>query len=66
MGHSPAAGGMTPRLLTLAEAAKLVNRQAASLRQAVLRGSLPAQKLGRDWFVKESDLKKYMHRAGLR
>lgn len=54
---------MIPQLLTLAQAAKLVDRNAASLRQAILRGSLPAQKLGRDWFVKESDLKRYIKQA---
>jgi excisionase family DNA binding protein len=45
------------RLLTTTEAAELLGVNASRIRQLVLQGRLPAQKMGRDLFIDEKDLK---------
>ncbi len=45
------------RLLTTSEAAERLGVTAPRIRQLVLNGRLPAQKLGRDLFIDEKDLK---------
>lgn len=45
------------KLLTTAEAADRLGVTAPRIRQLVLNGRLPAQKLGRDLFIDEKDLK---------
>lgn len=50
---------MEPRYLTLAEAAKLLNVQLATLRAQVYRRKLRALKLGRDWLVEQAEVARY-------
>jgi excisionase family DNA binding protein len=45
------------KLLTTQQAAERLGVSDARIRQLVLGGRLPAQKLGRDLFIQESDLK---------
>ena len=45
------------KLLTTSEAAGLLGVNASRIRQLVLQGRLPAQKMGRDLFIDEKDLK---------
>jgi excisionase family DNA binding protein len=45
------------RLLTTTEAAERLGVNASRIRQLVLQGRLPAQKMGRDLFIDEKDLK---------
>ncbi|HEX5733368.1 MAG TPA: helix-turn-helix domain-containing protein [Blastocatellia bacterium] len=45
------------KLLTTSEAAERLGITAPRVRQLVLKGRLPAQKLGRDLFIDEDDLK---------
>ncbi|MFL6276701.1 MAG: helix-turn-helix domain-containing protein [Blastocatellia bacterium] len=45
------------KLLTTSEAAERLGVNASRIRQLVLQGRLPAQKMGRDLFVDEKDLK---------
>jgi len=45
--------------MTLKEAAANLGTTPDNLRGAIARGSLTAQKLGRDWHVTESDLERY-------
>ena len=48
-------------LLTLLQAADLAGyKNTASLRHAIRRGTLTAEKLGRDWFVTRGDLDAYV------
>ena len=44
------------RLLTTAEAGRILGVNASRVRQLILAGRLPARKLGRDLFVDERDL----------
>lgn len=44
-------------LLTTLEAAKRLGVTAGRVRQMIVDGQLPATKMGRDNFIKESDLK---------
>jgi excisionase family DNA binding protein len=45
------------KLLTTQQAAEKLGISDARVRQLILEGRLPAEKLGRDLFIKESDLK---------
>jgi excisionase family DNA binding protein len=45
--------------MTLAEAAPQLGVSADYLRVAANRGSLKAEKIGRDWFVTQSELDRY-------
>lgn len=45
-----------PKLLTLLEAARLVGAPRCTVNEVVLAGGLPAQRLGRQWFVAEKDV----------
>ena len=45
------------KLLTTTEAAELLGVNASRIRQLVLQGRLPAQKMGRDLFIDEKNLK---------
>lgn len=42
-------------LISLAEYAKKVDRDPATIRQRVLRGSLNAIKIGRNWCIEEDE-----------
>jgi len=52
--------------MTLKEAAALLGVTPDNLRGAIARGTLKAQKLGRDWFVKPKEVERYRaeHRRG--
>jgi len=45
------------KLLTTQQAAERLGISDARIRQLILNGRLPAQKLGRDLFIEESNLK---------
>lgn len=45
--------------MTLTEAAARLDTSAAVLRQAIARGSLKAEKHGRDWWVKDAEVERY-------
>ena len=44
------------KLLTTAEAGRILGVNASRVRQLILAGRIPARKLGRDLFVDEGDL----------
>ena len=46
------------KILTTKQAAKALKVNDSRVRQLILSGRLPALKLGRDWIIKEKDLKK--------
>jgi hypothetical protein len=46
----------TERLLTSIEAAREIDRSPQQISLLIRQGKLPAQKRGRDWLIKESDL----------
>ena len=46
----------TERLLTSIEAAREIDRSPQQISLLIRQGKLPAQKQGRDWLIKESDL----------
>lgn len=41
-------------LITLKEYARMNNVAAATVRQKILRGNLSATKMGRDWFIEDT------------
>ena len=43
-------------MLTTSQAAALVNVARVTILKWIARGDLPAEKIGRDWMIKESDL----------
>lgn len=45
--------------MTLNEAATILGTSAAVLRQAIARGSLKAEKHGRDWWVSQKEVERY-------
>jgi excisionase family DNA binding protein len=45
--------------ITTGEAAELTGYTQAYVRQLILKGRLKAHKLGRDWFLKRSDVEEY-------
>lgn len=45
--------------MTLIEAAKLIGTTPDNLRGAIARGSLKAEKIGRDWHVQQSEAERY-------
>jgi excisionase family DNA binding protein len=47
------------RLLTTAETAQALGITASQVSLLIRQGKLPAEKHGRDWLVKESDLKNF-------
>jgi excisionase family DNA binding protein len=47
---------MPTKLLTVAEAARELNRSRVRIRQLIASGRLPATKHGRDWMIKPIDL----------
>lgn len=49
-------------LLTTQQAAERLGVTAGRVRQMILDGQLPAEKMGRDNFIKASDLKLVAHR----
>lgn len=58
-------------MVSTKQAAKLANVTPSTIRYAILRGDLPAQKLGRDWLISEQDLRIWIdnpdkHRPGRR
>jgi excisionase family DNA binding protein len=54
---------VTRRLLTTAEAGRLLGLSPVSVRSAIRRGTLRAEKVGRDWLVDETDLRWYQVRT---
>ena len=50
------------KILTTKLAAKALKVNDSRVRQLILSGRLPALKLGRDWIIKEKDLKKVENR----
>jgi excisionase family DNA binding protein len=50
------------KLLTTKQAAKALAVNDSRVRQLILSGRLPAQKFGRDWIIKENDLKRVADR----
>jgi excisionase family DNA binding protein len=50
------------KLLTTKQAAKALGVNDSRVRQLILAGRLPALKMGRDWIIKEKDLKKVADR----
>ena len=46
-------------MLTTIQVAKKLKITTARVRQLILANRLPAQKIGRDWFIKEQDLLNY-------
>ena len=46
-----------PKLLTTAKAAEKLGVDPSRIRQLILAGQLPATKHGRDWIIREQDLK---------
>jgi excisionase family DNA binding protein len=53
---------MPLKLLTTKQAAKALAVNDSRVRQFILSGRLPAQKFGRDWIIKEKDLKRVADR----
>ncbi len=53
--------------MTLKEAAAILATSPDNLRGAIARGSLKAEKMGRDWFVTRKEVDRYAkeHRRGL-
>lgn len=50
------------KLLTTTQAAGALGVNASRVRQLILSGRLPATKHGRDWIIKQTDLKKVADR----
>lgn len=50
------------KILTTKQAAKTLGINDSRVRQLILSGRLPAQKIGRDWIIQEKDLKKVSDR----
>jgi excisionase family DNA binding protein len=50
------------KLLTTKIAATMLHVNDSRVRQLILSGRLPATKIGRDWIIKEKDLKKVENR----
>jgi hypothetical protein len=51
----------TDRLLTTNEAAQEIDRSPQQISLLILQGKLPAQKRGKNWLIKESDLQLIMN-----
>jgi excisionase family DNA binding protein len=49
-------------LLGTKEVAQRLGRTQARVRQLIDEGKLPGQRLGRDWYVRESDVEKYIEK----
>lgn len=54
--HKPAIVSSGETLLTIPDAAVRTNRSVTVLRHWARLGRIPAVKLGRDWFIRETDL----------
>ena len=50
------------KILTTKQTAALLGINDSRVRQLILSGRLPAQKIGRDWIIREKDLKKVADR----
>ena len=50
------------KILTTTQVAKILKVNDSRVRQLILSGRLPAQKLGRDWIILEKDLSKVADR----
>jgi excisionase family DNA binding protein len=50
------------KILNTRQAAQALNVNDSRVRQLILAGRLPAQKIGRDWIIFEKDLKKVANR----
>jgi len=50
------------KILTTKQAAKILKVNDSRVRQFILSGRLPAEKLGHIWVIKEEDLKKMIDR----
>jgi excisionase family DNA binding protein len=51
------------KILNTRQAAKILEVNDSRVRQLILAGRLPAQKVGRDWIIFEKDLKKVADRV---
>lgn len=51
--------------ITTTEAARLTGYASSSFRHFILRGKLPARKLGRDWVLLRSDVEAYKAKMDL-
>ena len=56
--------GLRGPQLTVATAAKKIIRSEVTLRAQIRKGRIDAQKMGRDWYVWEADLKGYLASLG--
>jgi excisionase family DNA binding protein len=45
--------------MTLKEAAEIIGTTPDNLRQSIARGTLKAQKMGREWFVTPKEVERY-------
>ena len=52
------------KIINTKKAAELLGVNDSRVRQFILAGRLPAVKIGRDWIIKEKDLKKLDGRKG--
>jgi excisionase family DNA binding protein len=50
------------KLINTKKASELIGVNAQRVRQLITAGRLPAQKVGRDWIIRERDLAKVAHR----
>lgn len=48
---------MAMKIINTKQAAEILKVDQSRIRQLILRGKLPAQKIGRDWAILEKDLK---------
>ncbi len=49
--------------MTITEAAKASGREESTLRRAAIRGTLKAEKIGRDWLITPAALEDYVANA---
>ncbi len=60
-------GAMPGTMLTVIEAARVLDMDPSAVRRAILQGRLPATKFGRDWSIHVTDVTAYKqrpHRGG--
>lgn len=58
---------MSGTILTVGEAARVLDMDPSAVRRAILQGRLPATKFGRDWSLRATDVAAYKqrpHRGG--
>lgn len=50
-------------LITVAEAAKILNRSIEQVRRYLREGKLPGQRIGQQWFIARADLERLRRKA---